>query len=87
MGKGLSCKIIVQSRRTTSVFIRFPLAISTSKAVFSLEGSTLSKGANLVDTKLLSAPESNKILALCWFIKNVPVTTSGFDGASYSLIT
>lgn len=57
------------------MFIRFPLAISTSKVVFSLEGSTLGKGANLVDTKLLSAPESNKILALCWFIKNVLVTT------------
>ncbi|GJX85654.1 hypothetical protein Tco_0336428 [Tanacetum coccineum] len=30
-----------------------------------------------MDTKLLSAPESNNTLARCWFRRNVPVTTSG----------
>ncbi|GJU05562.1 hypothetical protein Tco_1121992 [Tanacetum coccineum] len=30
-----------------------------------------------MDTKLLSAPKSNKTLARCWFRRNVPVTTFG----------
>ncbi|GKB32756.1 hypothetical protein Tco_0872157 [Tanacetum coccineum] len=30
-----------------------------------------------MDTKLLSAPESNNTLARCWFRRNVPVTTFG----------
>ncbi|GJV95041.1 hypothetical protein Tco_1546618 [Tanacetum coccineum] len=33
-----------------------------------------------MDTKLLSAPESNNTLARCWFRRNIPVTTpSGLD--------
>ncbi|GKF73447.1 hypothetical protein Tco_0219779, partial [Tanacetum coccineum] len=28
-----------------------------------------------MDTKLLSAPESNNTLAGCWFRRNIPVTT------------
>ncbi|GKC11631.1 hypothetical protein Tco_1008413, partial [Tanacetum coccineum] len=30
-----------------------------------------------MDTKLLSAPESNNTLARCWFRRNIPVTTFG----------
>ncbi|GKC23094.1 hypothetical protein Tco_1025244, partial [Tanacetum coccineum] len=37
-------------------------------------GGILSIEARDVDTKLLSAPESNNTLARCWFRRNVPVT-------------
>ncbi|GJT28974.1 hypothetical protein Tco_0909249 [Tanacetum coccineum] len=37
----------------------------------------LSIEARDIDTKLLSPPESNNTLAICWFRRNVPVTTFG----------
>ncbi|GJT17036.1 hypothetical protein Tco_0617126 [Tanacetum coccineum] len=43
-----------------------------------------------MDTKLLSAPESNNTLARCWFRRNIPVTTFGCGGAipiPYTLLT
>ncbi|GKE79074.1 hypothetical protein Tco_1545194 [Tanacetum coccineum] len=47
---------------------RFPSAISRSI------GGILSIEPRDMDTKLLSAPESNNTLARCWFRRNVPVT-------------
>ncbi|GJW72987.1 hypothetical protein Tco_0132357 [Tanacetum coccineum] len=35
-----------------------------------------------MDTKLLSAPESNNTLAKCWFRRNVPVASSGWPFVS-----
>ncbi|GJY15668.1 hypothetical protein Tco_0386090 [Tanacetum coccineum] len=43
----------------------------------------LSIEARDMDTKLLSAPESNNTLARCWFKRNVPVTTFGSRGWSF----
>ncbi|GKE87195.1 hypothetical protein Tco_1564670 [Tanacetum coccineum] len=50
---------------------------SISKVVSSIIGRILSIEARDMDTKLLSAPESNNTLARCWFRRNVPVTTFG----------
>ncbi|GKD03886.1 hypothetical protein Tco_1178860 [Tanacetum coccineum] len=36
-----------------------------------------------MDTKLISAPESNNTLARCWFRRNIPMTTFGSDEHSY----
>ncbi|GJZ05195.1 hypothetical protein Tco_0538470 [Tanacetum coccineum] len=41
----------------------------------SVIGGILRIEARDMDTKLLSAPESNNTLARCWFKRNVPVTT------------
>ncbi|GKB63050.1 hypothetical protein Tco_0919236, partial [Tanacetum coccineum] len=49
---------------------------STSK-VYSVIGGILSIEARDMDTKLLSTPESNNILARCWFKRNIPVTAFG----------
>ncbi|GJW46882.1 hypothetical protein Tco_0078528 [Tanacetum coccineum] len=38
-------------------------------------GEIFSIEARDMDTKLLSAPESNNTLARCWFRRNIPVTT------------
>ncbi|GJS65412.1 hypothetical protein Tco_0679976 [Tanacetum coccineum] len=38
-------------------------------------GGKFSIEARDMDTKLLSAPESNNTLAICWFRRNMPVTT------------
>ncbi|GJT01598.1 hypothetical protein Tco_0822767 [Tanacetum coccineum] len=35
-----------------------------------------------MDTKLLSAPESNNTLARCWFRKKIPVASSGWPFVS-----
>ncbi|GKF22063.1 hypothetical protein Tco_0074385, partial [Tanacetum coccineum] len=43
--------------------------------VSSVIGGILSLEARDMDTKLLSASESNNTLARCWFRRNVPVTT------------
>ncbi|GJR38834.1 hypothetical protein Tco_1214518 [Tanacetum coccineum] len=39
------------------------------------KGGIFSIEARDMDTKLLSAPESNNTLARCWFRRNIPVTT------------
>ncbi|GKE07902.1 hypothetical protein Tco_1411453, partial [Tanacetum coccineum] len=41
-------------------------------------GGISSIEARDMDTKLLSAPESNNTLARCWFRRNIPMTTFGF---------
>ncbi|GJT17020.1 hypothetical protein Tco_0875726 [Tanacetum coccineum] len=48
-------------------------------------GGIFSLEARDMDTKLLSAPESNNTLARCWFRRNIPVTMFGFDEHSYPL--
>ncbi|GKE03708.1 hypothetical protein Tco_1395726, partial [Tanacetum coccineum] len=50
--------------------------------VSSVIGGILSIEARDMDTKLLSASESNNTLARCWFRRNVPVTTFGFGERS-----
>ncbi|GKE73256.1 hypothetical protein Tco_1535297, partial [Tanacetum coccineum] len=45
--------------------------------VSSVTGGILSIETRDMDTKLLSAPDSNNTLARCWFRRNVPVTTFG----------
>nr|GEY30536.1 hypothetical protein [Tanacetum cinerariifolium] len=46
-------------------------------------GNSLTIEARDMDTKLLSAPESNNILTRCWFRRNVPVTIFGSRARSY----
>nr|GEU85569.1 hypothetical protein [Tanacetum cinerariifolium] len=48
------------------------------EAVSNVTSRILSMEARDMDTKLLSAPESNNTLARCLFRRNVPMTTSGF---------
>ncbi|GJX95198.1 hypothetical protein Tco_0349784 [Tanacetum coccineum] len=43
------------------------------QVVSSVSGGILGIEARDMDTKLLSAPESNNTLARCWFRRNVPV--------------
>ncbi|GJS30922.1 hypothetical protein Tco_0491542, partial [Tanacetum coccineum] len=50
---------------------RFPSAISMSQVVSSVISGILSIEARDMDTKLLSAPESNNTLARCWFRRNI----------------
>ncbi|GJX21915.1 hypothetical protein Tco_0226360 [Tanacetum coccineum] len=50
---------------------------SILKVASSVIDGILSIEARDMDTKLLSAPESNNTLARCWFKRNVPVTTFG----------
>ncbi|GKD58750.1 hypothetical protein Tco_1296259 [Tanacetum coccineum] len=50
---------------------------SILKVVSSVIGEILSIEARVIDTKLLSASESNNTLARCWFRRNVPVTMFG----------
>ncbi|GJX66302.1 hypothetical protein Tco_0300645 [Tanacetum coccineum] len=47
------------------------------QVAFSVIGGILSIEARDMDTKLLSAPESNNTLDKCWFRRNVPVTMFG----------
>ncbi|GKB94606.1 hypothetical protein Tco_0980743 [Tanacetum coccineum] len=51
--------------------------MTTSKLPSLIGIRILSIEARDMDTKLLSAPESNNTLARCWFRRNVPVTTFG----------
>ncbi|GJY72635.1 hypothetical protein Tco_0476338 [Tanacetum coccineum] len=51
---------------------------SISKVVSSVIGGILSIEARDIDTKLLSAPESNNALAKCWFRRNTPIASSGW---------
>nr|GEV18167.1 reverse transcriptase domain-containing protein [Tanacetum cinerariifolium] len=62
-------------------FNRFGILLGEPKqgqVVSSVIGGTLSIEARDMDTKLLSAPESNNTLAKCWFRRNVHVTTFEF---------
>ncbi|GJX65472.1 putative ribonuclease H-like domain-containing protein [Tanacetum coccineum] len=45
-------------------------------------GGIFSIEARDMDTKLLSAPESNNTLARCWFRRNIPITSSGWPFVS-----
>nr|GEW85901.1 hypothetical protein [Tanacetum cinerariifolium] len=67
-------KIRVQPWIMVLVPTRFPSAISMLWVVSSVIGGILSIKARDMDTKLLSAPESNNTLAKCWFRRNVSVT-------------
>ncbi|GKE87986.1 hypothetical protein Tco_1565461, partial [Tanacetum coccineum] len=52
--------------------------LEEGRVVSSVIGGILSIEARDMDTKLLSAPESNNTLARCWFKRNVPVASSGW---------
>ncbi|GJW94985.1 hypothetical protein Tco_0174657 [Tanacetum coccineum] len=78
ISKGQFSKIRVQPWITVLVPTRFPSAISMSYVVSSVIGGILSLETRDMDTKLLSAPESNNTLARCWFRRNVPVASSGW---------
>ncbi|GJZ04542.1 hypothetical protein Tco_0537817 [Tanacetum coccineum] len=58
---------------------------SILKVASSVIGGILSIEARDMDTKLLSALESNNTLARCWFRRNIPVTTFGSQLAFLSL--
>ncbi|GJX74322.1 hypothetical protein Tco_0312917 [Tanacetum coccineum] len=45
-------------------------------------GGIFSIKARDMDTKLLSAPESNNTLDRCWFRRNIPITSSGWPFVS-----
>ncbi|GJT54401.1 hypothetical protein Tco_0989455 [Tanacetum coccineum] len=71
---------------------RFGILLSElgeGRVVSSVIGGILSIEARDMDTKLLSAPESNNTLAKCWFRRNVPVASSGwpFVLAVFGLMT
>nr|GEU74812.1 reverse transcriptase domain-containing protein [Tanacetum cinerariifolium] len=53
--------------------------LGEDQVVSSVIGGILSIEARDMDTKLLSAPESNNTLARCWFRRNVPMTTFRHD--------
>ncbi|GJT37459.1 hypothetical protein Tco_0937324 [Tanacetum coccineum] len=46
------------------------------------KGRIFSIEARDMDTKLLSAPESNNTLARCWFRRNIPIISSGWPFVS-----
>ncbi|GKE33513.1 hypothetical protein Tco_1452835 [Tanacetum coccineum] len=45
-------------------------------------GGIFSLEARYMDTKLVSAPESNNTLTRCWFRRNIPITSSGWPFVS-----
>ncbi|GJX05212.1 hypothetical protein Tco_0191128 [Tanacetum coccineum] len=78
--KGLICKVSAHGARSLALNLisHSTWQLEKVQVVSSVIVGILSIEARDMDTKLLSAPESNNTLARCWFRKNVPVTTFGF---------
>ncbi|GKA97610.1 hypothetical protein Tco_0825504 [Tanacetum coccineum] len=65
-----------ESYRSLDAWLEFKMGY---EVVSSVIGGILSIKARDMDTKLLSAPESNNTLDRCWFRRNVPVASSGWS--------
>ncbi|GKF22325.1 hypothetical protein Tco_0074647 [Tanacetum coccineum] len=67
---------------TTSSKLPSLIGIRSISKVSIVMGGIFSLEASDMDTKLLSALESNNTLARCWFRRNIPITSIGWPFVS-----